>query len=640
MERNLEGQHTAATRERFMMCVNSFVARRDALPESMLVADPDLPAFTWLPLTTLQAAIFKREGVVNNPEYFANSVAKSQDADQEGYPIAFPDGVPSRIRYKVQTDDRGQNLGMQTEFRISGRWHMKDPTDRIQLGQKGSPSISDLGRTRVLAMEEALHAGAAAHHGQMSAAIAALALASGSGSFDAAGNLMVTAEHVQERPADSDSDPECIAKPVHGFGSFAAPAATQPCPALHTDEASVPVAEAAVEEPDHQPVPVPLAETEPEDERAEDVSEAALTFDQLLPEEQFFQRGLGEGDAMIFDDGKFKDQALLRKVLLSGQSELKLSRVVDLYHHVDSTDAKRRKVRPRLAQVKEVWGAASRRFPRLGCCRPCASNATDRMTWNMVLSRIVKVRQQLAAAWAREILWRRAGEAGDREDMLALDGNAKLRRRTCGMPFAELVESTRVDKFLLRGCSCKPHGRDERATDREQKAEVLGRYATWTSSAEDLSGFMEFCAAKARERVQDAQGDRRSSCCQNRRDLTLWSVDPITRPLCEGLVADVHERNGAESLSQRYHFCSTLLHRIPQTLTIVHDDGWRLKLMRRDQRQSSTSDVACRLAQTNFIVDRFHAAAHTVRYCSQHCLPSLPRNEEIQADFPTDAAET
>ena len=107
MERNLEGQHTAATRERFMMCVNSSVARRDALPESMLVADPDLPAFTWLPLTTLQAAIFKREGVVNNPEYFANSVAESQDADQEGYPIAFPDGVPSRIRYKVQTDDRG-----------------------------------------------------------------------------------------------------------------------------------------------------------------------------------------------------------------------------------------------------------------------------------------------------------------------------------------------------------------------------------------------------------------------------------------------------------------------------------------------------------------------------------------------------
>ena len=80
----------------------------------------------------------------------------------------------------------------------------------------------------------------------------------------------------------------------------------------------------------------------------EDVSEAALTFDQLLPEEQFFQQGLGEGDAMIFDDGKFKDQALLRKVLLSGQRELKLSRVADLYHHVDSTDAKRSMLRVRV----------------------------------------------------------------------------------------------------------------------------------------------------------------------------------------------------------------------------------------------------------------------------------------------------
>ena len=123
-------------------------------------------------------------------------------------------------------------------------------------------------RVSTVGASEALRAGAAAHHGQMSAAIAVLALASGSGSFDAAGSLMVTAEHVQaqvaglrlfsfwcaglliaqcfpfrwpvgwssstfrfgalsadgERPADSDSDPECVAKPVHGFGSFAAPA--------------------------------------------------------------------------------------------------------------------------------------------------------------------------------------------------------------------------------------------------------------------------------------------------------------------------------------------------------------------------------------------------------------------------------
>ena len=46
---------------------------------------------------------------------------------------------------------------------------------------------------------EAMHAGAAAHHGQMSACIAVLSLASGAGSFHADGRLMVTAEHVQAR---------------------------------------------------------------------------------------------------------------------------------------------------------------------------------------------------------------------------------------------------------------------------------------------------------------------------------------------------------------------------------------------------------------------------------------------------------
>ena len=86
--------------------------------------------------------------------------------------------------------------------------------------------------------------------------------------------------------------------------------------------------------------------------------------------------------------------------------------------------------------------------------------------------------------------------------------------------------------------SLEPWCLQERATDREQKAEVLGRYATWTSSAEDLSGFMEFCAAKARERAQDAQGDRsaRSSCCQNRRVLAMVSgphhAPPLRRTCC------------------------------------------------------------------------------------------------------------
>ena len=50
---------------------------------------------------------------------------------------------------------------------------------------------------------QALHAAAAAHHGQVSAAIAVLALASGLASGDStvdeAGNLLVTAKHVEAR---------------------------------------------------------------------------------------------------------------------------------------------------------------------------------------------------------------------------------------------------------------------------------------------------------------------------------------------------------------------------------------------------------------------------------------------------------
>ena len=96
------------------------------------------------------------------------------------------------------------------------------------------------------------------------------------------------------------------------------------------------------------------------------------------------------------------------------------------------------------------------------------------------------------------------------------DKNIRHRSLPPQVCFATAFLPHLVDCYIA---SLEPWCLQERATDREQKAEVLGRYATWTSSAEDLSGFMEFCAAKARERVQDAQGDRRSSCCQNRRVL-------------------------------------------------------------------------------------------------------------------------
>ena len=105
MERNLEGQHTAATKERFLLCVDMSVARHDALPRNMLLQDGALPPWTWLPLTPLQATIFGWSGLLNNPSHFHEQNLHDEDGDgAEGYPAVLPDGVASRVRYVYATD--------------------------------------------------------------------------------------------------------------------------------------------------------------------------------------------------------------------------------------------------------------------------------------------------------------------------------------------------------------------------------------------------------------------------------------------------------------------------------------------------------------------------------------------------------
>ena len=60
--------------------------------------------------------------------------------------------------------------------------------------------------------------------------------------------------------------------------------------------------------------------------------------------------------------------------------------------------------------------------------------------------------------------------SGDRKDILAVDGNCKFHRRTCGVPFA-------VKKLLFRGCSCKPSAKDtlcgKHAADRDRPLEPM-----------------------------------------------------------------------------------------------------------------------------------------------------------------------
>ena len=65
--------------------------------------------------------------------------------------------------------------------------------------------------------------------------------------------------------------------------------------------------------------------------------------------------------------------------------------------------------------------------------------------------------------WYEPLMYRRRYEqlvhAGDRRDIVAMDGNAKLHRRTCGMPFCETIYSRELDMMLLRGCPRRPEGK-------------------------------------------------------------------------------------------------------------------------------------------------------------------------------------
>ncbi|CAJ1402387.1 unnamed protein product [Effrenium voratum] len=358
----------------------------------------------------------------------------------------------------------------------------------------------------------------------------------------------------------------------------------------------------------------------------------------------------------------------------------------------------------------------------------------------------VRARQQLPQAWARETMWRRAGEAaadvkerlaaqllswplekmieanwswyepmmferrreqllasGNRLDILAIDGNCKLHRRTCGMPFAEVVPSPHVGKLLLRGCSQRPHGADTlccvHAADRDLPGrpchgeigshrlkralhaegdvchlEVrLAGFGSWqpacTVGQEMLARyFANLADANIRRRRQkrvesrakkwigmrprrrtflapwSSARARQESSCQTHKE-TEQHVTAAARTagfllaVSEGgLVADCNEVIAAESLSQRYHFLAKVASRLNSLQIVVHDDACHLRLFCAQHRLAS--DIAGRLSNMSFIVDRFHATGHKGVFCRNHCLPTSQNNELLLGNFPTDIAES
>ena len=159
---------------------------------------------------------------------------------------------------------------------------------------------------------------------------------------------------------DSETDDDNIARPVQaGQASFAPPSLTQPPASVKDQQAPQEAAPSLGPlEEEHRPVEVPAtgADVEELSNAPEEPIEKAMTFEELTPADRFFLKGLGLDNAMISQDKRFHDRALVRRVLLAGPSELKLSRVVDLYHIVETgdKDTKRRKIRLPQSQAQPV----------------------------------------------------------------------------------------------------------------------------------------------------------------------------------------------------------------------------------------------------------------------------------------------
>jgi hypothetical protein len=470
MDRGMVGCHTAASKERFLICLDHSTARHAALPADLQLP-VGVPAWTWLPLTPQQALAFGWEKFYAAPDEAAKEELEpdvSGDVvDDAGMPILtvgpaagykchFPDGNETRLRFIVTSD------GLRTEFRISSRWLLPDPTGhireaarrvtiffmekpntilpfepearKIMLGNQVVQSIKSQQSTHDGSVA-ALHANAAGQQGVYAGAMAGLDYAAGGGVLDPAlGVPSITVEHVNSTRrlvdisvairemwrqgledllsnARGNADGTgglLMARAVRGnfdqgvFG-LAMPtqeqggAAAAGSPSIQPG----PMLEPGPLLPRHVEVENLLAAEAPEVEgppelwrsqveshlvsgQADEVGEAAeaeevvaLTFDDVFPEKEFDERGLGDGGVMLLKRSSgcgqvFSDRAMLRQLLLSGKATTTITKLVDNYGiNVSCGDGKKRKkIRPTRCDVIAAVSAAFEQYPRLGTYTP------------------------------------------------------------------------------------------------------------------------------------------------------------------------------------------------------------------------------------------------------------------------------
>ncbi|CAK0808155.1 unnamed protein product, partial [Prorocentrum cordatum] len=205
-------------------------------------------------------------------------------------------------------------------------------------------------------------------------------------------------------------------------------------------------------------------------------------------------------------------------------------------------------------------------------CQKGAPEKFDELA-KVLLCLSVEALVQKSWRWYGPLRFRRRLEqvrwSGDRADILAIDGNAKL----CAGADAR-IQARRARRMALRkqGAAGKK-GRKEKSF-----------MASWSSN-----------------------GPRAASECSTRKETVAHIVAAaraagfLTAVSASGILAHVEELMCAEPLSQRYRFLAIVAAHMPDLKIVVHDDS----------KNGEGTAVAARLAtETAYIVDDYHSSGH------------------------------
>ncbi|CAK0903331.1 unnamed protein product [Prorocentrum cordatum] len=310
---------------------------------------------------------------------------------------------------------------------------------------------------------------------------------------------------------------------------------------------------------------------------------------------------------------------------------------------------------------------------------------------------------QSCASWYRPLMKERRLRAwrasGDRMDIVCVDGNAKLYRRSCGAPCAEAVYHDALDLHLVRGCPesplqkgvlCRRHQElaDRPALAGEVEAhrvraplsamayldvEVrMTGFANWQPACTVPDSTVQaYFAKNAEQAIQERKRRRQERRELRRQPLRLvlgdWASG-YAKDKCSckthkesvsairaaersagflaavsesGIVGALEEVITAETLSQRYCFLADVASAVPELKTLVHDDACRVRLFAKGRAEGAApGSLAVRLGQFRYVVDRPHSKGHVDATCKAECFPDVPANAAALGDFPTPICES